>query len=857
MNDSCRIIDDILKKKVFLLRETVEYYPGDDSVVSLFYTRDDLCIIIDINLCESRDPIFDYEFYTQRQNEYMAQYRQCLRLYFDDRFVTSLNELLDEKKLIDFSKESYIQRDQTYIDNSALESEFEDRFVDVYGPEALEFLFKEFGFLDFDGKQTYLDFALNTVNGYIAIEENGVAYHHPQLIGYEKYLKQLEKQNAFCYFGYKLFRFSSLDCKNREKTNDNIRHFFGDKEQFIKKEYVMAQREVELYDHQKVTLAKIAEDRKNGKYTYLISVPTAAGKSRIVEEDISNLLVSNPNLKILIVAPTTTIVDDWVNRIHKVLADLKMNIVVSSSIHHQITCSTYHALWSNTNVVDPSYFDYIVIDEAHHAAAPMIRRALRYFTPKYLVGLTATPDRLDMQRLSEIFGEYQTTLTIEEAMASGVISKARAFRIETNVDLSEVRFNGKSYNNADLEKAIRVTSRNELIADVIERYFNTEVYRNMQGVIFCTSVAHAKEMAKIMNTRNIPTLAAYATQKDPIQLYKDKKIRFLTSCAVISEGWDYPETSIVVMARPTLSKALYLQQVGRGFRKAPGKECLYVIDVVDQYGSLAIPWSINAIFGNGTYVPFGHPGHIYKEGEMIVINGIQEKVQRIQEINVKTFEREHGDLLSAEQAARELYTGTNTLVNWVRNGTASADLVIPFGSSKLYFFSNETIEVIRKNKNLGIHNESTIFNDFFEFIKDKQFTFSFKIIFMLSLIKHVDINGEATLDKVRETYVRFYLDRIAKGLKIDRDECIYSEAYLNDERVIKNSILTNPFEKFERKRFIYYSKDLSRISFNQILWSQLKEDQLNEIEKIMFNHLDDYYKDMDGVQEIDYLRRKP
>ncbi len=856
MNQHFDYIDQVLGKYNYSRIETFYYYPQDKQIVSLFYDSSDTCIIIDINICDQRNPIFNYEFYTQRQNEYMAQYSRCFRIVYDENLERKVDELLNNNKVLEFSKDSYSQRDTQYIDNSALESEFENRFIDVYGTEALEFLYKEFGFLDFEGKQTFLDFVLNTENGYVAIEENGVGFHHPQLIGLEKYQKQLDKQNAFCYFGYKLFRFSSMDCVNRDKINDNIRHYFGDISKFKKKEYVMGTRDVELYDHQKLTLSKIIEDRKNGKYNFLVVFPTAAGKSKIIEEDLSSLLVLNPKLKVCIVAPNKPIVEDWKERVHKVLQSLKMNLSVGEGIENQIICASYYALWNNAYTIRPDFFDYIVIDEAHHAAAPMMRRALQYFTPKYLVGLSATPERMDLQQISTIFGEYQTPLTIEEAMKTGVISKARAYRINTNLDLSEVRFNGKSFNNSDLEKTIRVKSRNELIADVIERYFTEGEYGKLQGIIFCTSIAHTEEMEKIMNRRGIPTLAAHSSKReDPIKQYSEKKIRFLASCALISEGWDSPQTSIVVMARPTLSKALYLQQVGRGFRRYPGKEALYVIDVVDQYGSLAIPWSINAIFHNPNYVPFGDPSKQPHLGDMITVNGIQEKILSIQEININTFEKSYGDMLSSEQAARELYTGTNTLINWVKNGTIKADLVIPFGSSKLYFFKPDSIKTIRDLKNLGVHDDSTLFTDFFEFIKDKKFSFSFKIIFMLALMKNIDVNGEAMLDNVRKLYVQFYLDRIEKGLKVDRDNCIYTKEYLSNEKIVDNSILSNPFEKFERKRFVFYSKDLSRISFNQTLWLQLKESHFIEIEKIMVNHLIEYYRDMDGVQDIPYLRR--
>jgi superfamily II DNA or RNA helicase len=648
-----------------------------------------------------------------------------------------------------------------------------------------------------------------------------------------------------------------LDIRNTEKLNSNILRFFGSKDHFKATTGFLATRNVQLYDHQVEALSQIRRDRELGKRVSLIVFPTASGKSKIIEEDVLSLLVNDSSLRICIVAPSIAVVDDWTSRMLGVVERSGLKIRVGRSLDDQIIVSTYHLLWTSTYTADPSIFDYLVIDEAHHVTAPLLKRALKYFTPTYLMGLTATPkEDKEGEHFKEIFGEYEVQLTIEEAMDRGVISPARAFRIETNLDLSEVRFNGRNYINADLEKVIRVQSRNELIADVILDHFCGPGFDSMQGIVFCTSIDHANEMARIMNSYGISTLAAHSRiDNDAIQKFRDAKVRFLTTCSMISEGWDCPQIGIVVMARPTLSKILYLQQLGRGFRRHPGKESLYVIDVVDQYGSLAIPWSMNSIFNNPYYVPFGDPRTHYKPGDIITINGIKEVVLAIKEINTQTFENLYGDMLSAEQAARSLFLSTGTLTTWVRNNKAIPDLVVPFGRSNLYFFKPETVELIRVKNDLGVHNDDTILDDFMSFIKEYDFVFTFKIIFLLALLKTVDRNGEASIDCVREIYIHFYLERIRLGLQVDRDGCVYTSEYLMNGKRITTSILTNPFEKFERKRFVFYNKDLSKISFNSSLWSKLSNSDLLATQEIMFQHLLKYYSDKGGLQEVVYLRR--
>ena len=127
-----------------------------------------------------------------------------------------------------------------------------------------------------------------------------------------------------------------------------------------------------------------------------------------------------------------------------------------------------------------------------------------------------------------------------------------------------------------MEKSIRVTSRNELIVNVLLEYFCSGEAEKRQGVIFCVNIKHTLEMEKLLNQAGISARSYTGQRKNTDKImkdFKDKKIRFLCACNMISEGWDYPELGILVMARPTLSKVLYLQQIGRGLRKTDTKKC--------------------------------------------------------------------------------------------------------------------------------------------------------------------------------------------------------------------------------------------------------------------------------------------
>ena len=486
-------------------------------------------------------------------------------------------------------------------------------------------------------------------------------------------------------------------------------------------------------------------------------------------------------------------------------------------------------------------------DEAHHAVAPMLKRVIQYYAPEFLAGLTATDQRPDKKRLEEIFGNYTTELSLKDAMEKGVVARANVYRIETNIDLSHVRFNGKDYVNADLEKSVRVTSRNELIVNVLKDYFTEGDAGKRQGIIFCINKAHTKEMARLLNAAGISAQDYSGDTKHPekvMQEFKEHKIRFLCACDMISEGWDYPELGILVMARPTLSKVLYLQQIGRGLRRTSIKKNVFVIDVVDEYGAMVRPCSMHAIFGNSLYVPFGDiTRQDYLPGQMIEIDGITERVERIVEVDIHTFEEKYGDYYSQEQLAREYFVNTGTITSWIRKGKITPTVEFPFGSKKISLFSPEDVEKYRKELNIQEHNDDTVRDDFFAFLEERDYSLSYKMPFLLSFIDHMDTIGDAKIEDVLTDYIAFYQDRIDKGLPVDRPSCPYNAETLKDRKMIKSSMLTNPFEKFERKRFMYYSKDLGVISLNHALMAKMSGEDWERVKRQMREDLERYYKE--------------
>lgn len=833
-------MDALLEANAFIRQGTIIY---DEDNHSVWYRRSDAIVIIDHFTFQESQEIFDYRHYTIEQNKLM---RQGLSLY---RFLASEKEAdiapwLDGT--IDFPTRyrRNVDRSLTVADASALEHSFEERFCEVYGNDALQFLNREYPIPSLGGETFALDYLVEYRDGTkIAVEENGVTYHHPQIIGKSAYRKQLEKQNSAAYHGIRLFRFSSMDLAYPDLIDDQIRTFFGERALFKAVE-LLAERSFTLYDHQVEALDEIAQLRRETPppHAVLTVFPTATGKSKIVEEDLARYLAEYPDAKILVVAPSLRIVSDWIGRLEE------LPVTVGDDIEAQVVVGTYHLLWSLQRRVPADYFSYIVFDEAHHAVAPVTRRSLQCWQCDFLIGLTATPQRLDRRKLEEVFGSYKTNLTLQEAMAKGIIANVRAYRIETNLSLERVRFNGKEFVNADLERAIRVDSRNHLIADVLSTYFAD----GQKGIIFCVNVVHTRQMEALLQSRGMKARSVTGTTRDMdtiVREFRFGELQFLCSCNLLSEGWDVPEVEVLVMARPTLSKVLYQQQLGRGLRRNKNKRELFVIDVVDQYGALARPWSVHALFSLPYYVPFGEVGRTYQTGDIIEVLGLAEEVRALVPVDITTFESRYAGYLDEEQTARELFIGTTTLKSWVRKGEVHADLTLPMGSRAIFYFHPDSLETIRAIKGLAVHDEETMKEDFFAFIDEKSYTFSFKIIFMLAMLKHVDSHGEANIDTIAEEYRAFYQRRHAHQLPVDRPSCIYTEEFLSDLVEVKRNMLANPFEKFERKRFVHYVKDLSLIAFNPILFEKLSGEERSSLIALLYTHLSEYYEELGGLAD--------
>lgn len=233
------------------------------------------------------------------------------------------------------------------------------------------------------------------------------------------------------------------------------------------------------------------------------------------------------------------------------------------------------------------YFDYIVIDEFHHAVNDRYRRIVDYFTPKFLLGLTATPERMDGKDIYEIC-DYNVPyeITLKEAINKGILVPFRYYGVYDETDYSGLHLIKGHYNERELTEAYR---KNASRYDLIYKHYSK--YHSRRALGFCCSRQHAEEMAKEFNRRKIPSAAVYSNadgefsenRDTAINRLKNQEIKVIFSVDMFNEGLDIASIDMVMFLRPTESATVFLQQLGRGLRTYKGKEYLVVLDFIGNY----------------------------------------------------------------------------------------------------------------------------------------------------------------------------------------------------------------------------------------------------------------------------------
>ncbi len=357
--------------------------------------------------------------------------------------------------------------------------------------------------------------------------------------------------------------------------------------------------DVTPYNFQAEILDRLATEREvHGNMRNLVVAATGTGKTVIAALDYKRFRQENPGkpCRLLFVAHREEILKQSLGTFRAVLKDANFgelfvgNFRPESLDHLFLSIQTLHAQ-DFTEKTSRDFYDFMVVDEFHHAAAPSYAKLLTYYEPRILLGLTATPERLDGKSILPWFNNrIAAEIRLPEAIDQKLLSPFQYFGVTDSIDLQDIRWGIGGYDKSELSRVytmeeVSARKRADLILASVIRYV-TDI-DDVKGLGFCVSIQHAHFMADYFNEQEVPSLALTGQSPDEErnqakQRLQAGELRFLFVVDIYNEGVDIPEINTVLFLRPTESLTIFLQQLGRGLRLAEDKECLTVLDFIGQ-----------------------------------------------------------------------------------------------------------------------------------------------------------------------------------------------------------------------------------------------------------------------------------
>ncbi|WP_195945911.1 DEAD/DEAH box helicase [Paraclostridium bifermentans] len=442
----------------------------------------------------------------------------------------------------------------------------------------------------------------------------------------------------------------------------------------------IANIDVRPYHYQQEILDTLSVERDVlGHNKNLVVAATGVGKTVISAFDYKNFKSQNKGKvnRLLFIAHREDILSQSLKTFRTILRDRNFGGLYSGNFtpnnidHVFMTIQTFNSKKFD-ECLDKEFYDFIIIDEFHHASAPSYQKILEHFKPKVLLGLTATPERMDGKDVLEYFdGRISSEMRLCEAIDKKLLSTFQYFCISDELDLSKLKWSKGGYDNKELTELLTIDKLNsKKRADLVIRSLHdyTSDIDEVVGLGFCVSIEHANFMANYFNDKKIPSVAISSkTTKDERDKAKSAlingKYKFAFVVDLYNEGVDIPEVNTILFLRPTESLTVFLQQLGRGLRLSDNKECLTVLDYVGQahknynfyekFSSIArkkgkaLKEEIESGF---ITLPKGCHLHMEKQAKEYILRNINSFINNKTTITnkIKTFEIESGKKLNLE-----------------------------------------------------------------------------------------------------------------------------------------------------------------------------------------------------------------
>lgn len=362
---------------------------------------------------------------------------------------------------------------------------------------------------------------------------------------------------------------------------------------------------MQLRRYQQQAIEDLRNAYRAGSRSPLLCLPTGGGKTVILATIAAQAAAKGRQVLILVhrreLIHQTASKLQWAGLDHGIIAaghpatDHAVQVASVQTLVRRLSRMAWH----------PSL---VIIDEAHHAAAGSWRQILDHWSNAYRLGVTATPCRLDGRGLGEAFDQLVLGPSVADLISAGFLSPARIYAPPVVADLSGIRRRAGDYANDQVAAAM---DRPTVTGDAIAHY--QRLAGGQQAIAFCCNVAHAVSVCDAFKTAGISAavLLGNTTDRDQVVAqYAAGTIRVLVTVDVVSEGFDVPAASCAILLRPTQSLGLYLQQVGRVLRPAPGKPHALILDHVGNVPRHGFPddpreWSLaeGVVRSRGTAAP--------------------------------------------------------------------------------------------------------------------------------------------------------------------------------------------------------------------------------------------------------------
>ncbi|MEV6551542.1 DUF3427 domain-containing protein [Streptomyces sp. NPDC051597] len=454
--------------------------------------------------------------------------------------------------------------------------------------------------------------------------------------------------------------------------------------------------EVRPFAHQRDMLERLTIEREvHGRHRNLLVAATGTGKTVMAALDYRDLRRSmGRDLRLLFVAHRKEILKQSRRTYREVLDDASFGELLHNGEQPREWKHVFASVQSLNEqrlaALDPTHFDVIVIDEFHHATANTYRQVIDHFAPAELLGLTATPERMDGLNVQDEFfdGRIAAEMRLWEALDNDLLCPFHYFGIADGTDHKALTWKGGSYDVAELGSLY--TGNEARVRLVIKAIQQKIAYpESMRALGFCVTKAHAHFMASCFHKAGIKAVAldsdsTPADRDDALAALRKGSLQVIFSVDLFNEGLDIPEVDTLLLLRPTNSATVFLQQLGRGLRRTPDKPVLTVLDFIGEHrAEFRFEEQFRALTGlsrnrlvenlerDFPQLPSGCQIVLERVAKDIVLNNVRTQLKA--GIKVLASEVKHfaevglsGYLAESRREIKELYKGSNSWTGILR-----------------------------------------------------------------------------------------------------------------------------------------------------------------------------------------------